>query len=360
MAPPRTAELARRDEGLSGVASGPIPYTRSAVATSYTEFPTSTNGRISVRFTAGSRTCSGTVVHSGTDNHRSVVFTAARCVYRESLGGWAQDVTFIPAYSSGSAPFGEWPARDAFLPAEWIDEGENPRFDVAALYIPPNPSGETLEKDKTGGMGLRWNQGFEIQPTTAFAYPASPFTGQRLYKCLSEARNDFPQPPGEGEPMLAIGCDLPPEGTAGGGWIVDELFTGDSYLTSVFSHKPRNETEVSFGPYFGTMVGELYRAAANPVTHKMSVTFRLKGHLRAVGRIRARDGYVPCRDNAPIRIQRKTAKEWRTVRRTLSRPTGRYAVRVPDRPGLYRAFSPAEFVDDDNRCSSAKSRTRRH
>jgi hypothetical protein len=158
--------------------------------------------------------------------------------------------------------------------------------------------------------------------------------------------------------MLAIGCDLPVEGTEGGGWIVRDPAAKDSYLSSVFSQQ--NETEVALGPYFGSTVARLYRAAVNPITHRMSITLRLKGHLRAVGRIKALDGYKPCRIKAPIRIQRKKPGKWKTVRGTRSGPTGAYKVKLPDRRGLYRAFAPAGAVDDDNRCLAAKSRRRRY
>jgi hypothetical protein len=363
MAPPRRTEPGRLEGVTPDRYSGPIPYTRSLVTSGYTDFPTSTNGRIFASFSEGSRNCTGTVVHSGVDNLRSVVLTAARCVFTEPLGGWAETVTFIPAYRDGNHPFGEWPVLDAFVPTEWIDGGENLHFDVAALHIPPDSSGETLEKDNTGGMGLRWNQGLGSRTVGAFGYPSvPPFTGDLLYKCLSATRSDFPQPPGGGDPTLAIGCDLTQEGTAGGGWIINDLDIRDSYLTSVFSYKVSGEKEVSFGPYFGPRVGELYEEAANPkpIKHKMKLTFKLKGRLTAVGRITARDGYAPCGNNAPIRIQRRQGGKWRNVGETFSKPKGRYKVTVPNRPGLYRAFSPAGSVDAQNVCSSAKSRTRRH
>ena len=363
MSPPqRSGGASLNTDSRRELLEGPIPFTRSAVTEDYREFPISTNGKLLIRFTGGSRrTCSGTVVHSGRNNPRSVVFTAARCIYKESLGGWAEAVTFVPAYTNGNAPFGEWPARDAYLPKKWIDGEENPHFDIAAVYIPRTLSGETLEKDNTGGMGLRWNQGFKTLPTEGFAYPAgSPFAGLWLYKCVSETRSDFPQPPGRGDPMLAIGCDLPLEGTEGGGWIVHDSADKDSYLTSVFSEKAQSQAEVWLGPYFGSRVPRLYRAAVNPITHKMSITLRLKGHLRAVGRIKALDGYKPCRKKAPIRIQRRKAGKWRPVREARSRATGAYRVRLPNRRGLYRAFSPAGPVDDGNWCSATKSRSRRY
>lgn len=161
---------------------------------------------------------------------------------------------------------------------------------------------------------------------------------------------------------MPIGCDLTQEGTAGGGWIVNDLVDRDSYLTSVYSHKVQGQNEVWFGPYFGLAVAELYQAAANgdPVKHNMKLTFKLKGRLTAVGRITARDGYAPCGNNAPIRIQRRQGGKWKNVEETFSKPKGMYKVAVPNRQGLYRAFSPAGSVDTQNICSSAKSRTRRH
>jgi hypothetical protein len=92
----------------------------------------------------------------------------------------------------------------------------------------------------------------------------------------------------------------------------------------------------------------------------MKISLKLKGRLVASGTIRARDGYEPCGNNAPIRIQRKRGSKWRTVKGTRSKASGGYKVRIPNRPGLYRAFSPAGPVDALNSCSSAKSRTRRH
>jgi hypothetical protein len=91
----------------------------------------------------------------------------------------------------------------------------------------------------------------------------------------------------------------------------------------------------------------------------MKITFKLKGSLTAFGRITARDGYRPCADNAPIRIQRKNNGEWRTIKKTRSRPSGHYEAKIKDRSGKYRAFSPAGSVDTQNDCSSAKSPTRR-
>ena len=360
MAPPLQGQKSRLSEGGQSAHNlGPIPYSSSRVQSDYRVFPLSTNGRLLAIFPRGTTSCSGTVISSGPGNPRGVVLTAARCVYRESLGGFPDQAVFIPAYS-GNRPFGEWPAKYVFVPSEWIDGGENVRYDAATLYIPPRADGETLEKDNTGGMGLRWNQPAQVLAADAFGYPD---TSQLLFRCRSETHHGFPpQPPPPGDPTVTIGCDLPEQGTAGGGWVVNDPNADDSYLISLFSYKVVGENEVSFGPYFNNVTRDLYLAAttADLVRHKMKLSLYLGGRLIARGKIRARDGYPPCGNQAPIRIQRKKRGNWRTVKKTRSDSAGKYKLKIPDRPGLYRAFSPAGSVDTQNDCSSARSPTRRH
>jgi V8-like Glu-specific endopeptidase len=339
-------------------AAGPIPYTRQEITTPYTNFPNSANGKIFVAFPSGAvGTCSGTVVNSGPTNPNGVVMTAGGCVYQQALGGFAEALSFVPAFKNSDEPFGEWFPSDAIIPQEWFEDSSNLHFDLAALVVPPADNGDRLQDD-TGGWGMAWNQS-PSQTVTAYGYPsAPPFTGQLMYSCLSATVSGFHTPPGVGEPTLAIGCDLTDDGTAGGGWI-----TLDEFLNSVFSYKVIGEEEVSFGPYFGDAAEAVYEAAVGggePVTHRMKITLKLKGHLTASGRITARDGYAPCGNNAPIRIQRKKAGKWKTVGKTRSKPAGKYSIQIADRPGRYRAFSPAGPVDDQNRCSSAKSGTKRN
>ena len=358
MAPPRDNVRTPRQGNDDDLTSGPIPYTSSPVQSDYKIFPLSTNGRLFATFSRGTTICSGTVISSGPSNPRGVVLTAARCVYKESMGGFPEQATFIPAYS-GNSPFGQWPAKYAFVPTEWVEE-ENVRYDMATLYIEPKPDGETLEKDHTGGMGLRWNQPAEVYPADGFGYPDS---GQLLHRCRSETHFGFePQPPPPGDPTVAIGCNLPAEGTAGGGWVVNDPEADDSYLISLFSYKDATQSEVSFGPYFNSTTRDLYVAAATAdiVRHKMKLSLYLSGSSIARGRIKARDDYRPCGNQAPIRIQRKSNGNWRVVKKASSNAAGRYKVKIPDRPGLYRAFSPAGSVNAYNDCSSATSPTRRH
>jgi hypothetical protein len=69
-----------------------------------------------------------------------------------------------------------------------------------------------------------------------------------------------------------------------------------------------------------------------------SVTLRLVGSLVARGVVS--DEFTPCAAGVPVKIQRRVAGEWETVRTTTTSPTGSYMRRIPDKPGRYRATAP--------------------
>ena len=71
-----------------------------------------------------------------------------------------------------------------------------------------------------------------------------------------------------------------------------------------------------------------------------SVTLRLVRSLVARGAVSADNGFTPCTASVPVKIQRRVAGEWKTVRTTTTSPTGSYRRRIPDKPGRYRATAP--------------------
>jgi IPT/TIG domain len=70
-----------------------------------------------------------------------------------------------------------------------------------------------------------------------------------------------------------------------------------------------------------------------------SVTLRLVGSLVARGVV-SHDEFTACAASVPVKIQRRVAGEWETVRTTTASPTGSYRRRIPDKPGRYRATAP--------------------
>jgi IPT/TIG domain len=94
---------------------------------------------------------------------------------------------------------------------------------------------------------------------------------------------------------------------------------------------------------------------AGPETPR-SVTLRLVRSLVARGAVSADNGFTPCAASVPVKIQRRVAGEWKTVRTTTTSPTGSYRRRIPDRPGRYRTTAPKVPIGfNPNSCLRAVS-----
>jgi hypothetical protein len=393
--PPTTVEPApsakpaatqgRSEQKASGEKTGSIPYSRHEIsdpsAPGYR-----TNGRLFVIAADGSpRVCSATAL---TSTNRSLVWTAAHCVFDHDTGGWSRSLNFAPGYRSGSTPFGEWPVVSGRVLTGWTQYRDF-RYDFAAVVVSPRSTGTRLQ-DVVGGKGIAWNYPRE-QAFDAFGYPvAPPFDGERLYVCNSAYGGNGPYPG-----TIATGCDMT-EGASGGGWLVN-----DTYLNSNNSYKLEDYPEVIFGPYFDSAAGSLFNNtsainpptpspsptpsptptptpsaaptstpppspatppdfAVEPVAHALRLSFRLTGHLWASGGMIAVDDYAPCTRNAPIWIYRNVPSRWKLVTRTRTTNSGVYAVRLLDRPGSYYAYSPNGSVDETNLCDEVSSLAKRH
>ncbi len=71
-----------------------------------------------------------------------------------------------------------------------------------------------------------------------------------------------------------------------------------------------------------------------------SVTLRVVRSLVARGVVSADDEFTACAASVPVKIQRRVAGEWETVRTTTASLTGSYRRRIPDKAGRYRATAP--------------------
>jgi hypothetical protein len=96
-----------------------------------------------------------------------------------------------------------------------------------------------------------------------------------------------------------------------------------------------------------------------PPPHPRSVTLRLRRHLVARGKVSVGDGFTDCAATVPVKIQRRLAGHWRTVRTTTTSSRGTYRRRIPDRPGKYRTRAPKLALSDGtNICALAISSVR--
>jgi len=100
------------------------------------------------------------------------------------------------------------------------------------------------------------------------------------------------------------------------------------------------------------------------VKHARTITFRLRasrtvGLIRAVGRVRAADGYAACVSGVRVRIQRWVSGHWRFVKGTKTTRRGRFRLRIRDQAGKYRVIAPKLVMPQDI-CSRAVSRPKRN
>jgi hypothetical protein len=92
-----------------------------------------------------------------------------------------------------------------------------------------------------------------------------------------------------------------------------------------------------------------------PTLHPRSISVSLRRHLVVRGTVSA-GGFDACADDALVRIRRFADGAWRTIATTHANDEGFYRVRVPDRPGRYRALAPRETLGDSDICGRALSR----
>jgi hypothetical protein len=96
----------------------------------------------------------------------------------------------------------------------------------------------------------------------------------------------------------------------------------------------------------------------DPIEISRSVTLREVRSLVARGTVSADNGYTACAASVPVKIQRRVAGEWNTVRTTNTSPIGSYSRRIPDKAGRYRAMAPKIFLFGPSSCLRAISPVR--
>ena len=216
--------------------------------------PGATSGKVFfVGANGGNYVCSGSTVNSGGKN---LVFTAGHCVAEGGTGRWYNTApwVFVPGYNNGSAPHGQWTARQLWTRPAWLNNA-NRAEDIGAAVMNTNSAGTRIV-NAVGGQGIEWNYPLS-QYQFQFGYPTrSPFNGQVLKYCTGQSYNDGGH--------NGINCNMT-EGASGGPWLDD--FDGTfGRLDSVNSWVFWNGAGVRYkwnGPYFGNNARDFYNHIAN-------------------------------------------------------------------------------------------------
>ncbi len=177
------------------------------------------------------------------------VFTAGHCVYdKDSDGGWADNVLFVPQYDNGSAPVGRWTATKIWSLEGW-SRSHDFRYDMAVFQV------DRPIRPKTGSLGWMANFPPNQGPYRAIGYPASPvpgynFNGEHMWQSLGGYIN--------GTNPIQMHNNMTP-GCSGGPWTVTRNST--VYANGLNSFRYATNPNTMYSPYFGDGFIELYNAA---------------------------------------------------------------------------------------------------
>jgi V8-like Glu-specific endopeptidase len=209
--------------------------------------------------------CSGALVGGAKSD---VVVTAAHCVTggRQADGAveWATNWLFVPGYSGGRMPFGEYTARRFYVTRDWTGpDGGSEQYDVSFVRIaaatgPGSPGAGTPPPGLPISFAPRQDAGLTAGPTVAayvLGYPAlAPYAGQYPEYCAG--------PVGVSAGSVDVQCRMT-AGDSGGPWLAQSgQLPGSGTVVAVSTYKLSSNLSVLHGAVLGPRARALYAQAA--------------------------------------------------------------------------------------------------
>ncbi len=193
--------------------------------------------------------CTAQVISGPPSN---LLVTAAHCVISPGNGKPSKNLFFVPAYSNGTQPFGQFKYQLAMVLPEFVKNGGRDRkYDVALVSLQNDADGRPVSY-YTGTLGLILNASY-AQNLTLMGYSvwqvpdgawstvvnaqSYRYEGTDTSSCKDLEGNEL-----DGTDTLFVGSPLGP-GSSGGGWInafypFEGPALGRNYLASVVSGAP--------------------------------------------------------------------------------------------------------------------------
>lgn len=202
--------------------------------------------------------CTATVITSAT---KSMLITAAHCIWPKDYTSPVTDSFFVPAYhkdASGTIqmPFGQWPVVAATAHDDYIDASQRAdHLDQAFLKVGPRVTDGAYIQDVVGAEGLTVGGPLErgvttdpwcpetnpecMPPLESYSYPEGqdhyykPDAG-RVYKCIgtSVAMADF-----DIEYGIQMPCGQPITGGASGSSFIEHGQSGSTVIGTFFGRE---------------------------------------------------------------------------------------------------------------------------
>jgi hypothetical protein len=175
---------------------------------------------------------------------------SAHCIWDSDTQTWTSDITFVPAYASGSDPYGTWVWRTVAAMQGWTQQ-RNFNYDTAVILVATSDEGQHIQ-DVTGSLGMTRNMP-KAAYTDAYGYPVNIHQEQELVSCSDQSTAaSIPQLPSFNGVRLP--CNMT-GGSSGG-----PRTQNNDEQTSVNSFGIVDLADVMFGPYFGDAVYNLWNA----------------------------------------------------------------------------------------------------
>lgn len=93
--------------------------------------------------------------------------------------------------------------------------------------------------------------------------------------------------------------------------------------------------------------------------HSRAVSLTLKKHVFASGVVSTTDGFAPCSSNVAVQIEKKVGSAWKPVKTATTGAAGQFGVKLPDKPGTYRAKA-LPIASHVNSCVVGTSTAKKH
>ncbi|MEJ8647932.1 hypothetical protein WKI65_07525 [Streptomyces sp. MS1.AVA.3] len=256
------AEPTAPEAGRDTAASSAAPATRSAARSGARSEATARHfggiPSVGVLFSVDGDTkahhCTASVVHSP---HGNLILTAGHC----NPGTRA---AFVPQYRSGAAtqPYGVWAINDTFAYPGRGTTGAAADLDFAFATVAPDEDGRPLE-EITGGNTLTATPGY-TNDVTVVGYPNVRHDPEdRAVRCATRTSRL------SGTHELRMECGGFYGGTSGSPWLTDfdeEKGTGRviGLIGGLNGGGPKgpDSDRISYSPYFGAKVLDLYNRAS--------------------------------------------------------------------------------------------------
>jgi V8-like Glu-specific endopeptidase len=196
----------------------------------------------------GDHFCTASVVRSP---GRDMLITAAHCVHGGKGGTYRSDIVFVPGYRDRAAPYGVWLPASIIVAAAWV-QSSSPALDVAFIVLRPL-NGENIE-DVLGADRLGINRGFR-NVVRVTGYPS---TGQEPLTCVNRTSR-------QSRYQMRFACKGYSPGTSGSPWLARfDPRTRTGLVVGVIGgyQKGGDTSDVSYSPYFGYWIGQLFTYAA--------------------------------------------------------------------------------------------------